>query len=261
MWPFNASSTDLRATMNDLSNSPGLRGQARTELERRASTEFVATKRQRLAQRAQEADPMFPVEPLVSGAPGDRRAFVHKRIIGAVSGFVTGGPAGAAAGFIRGGRPPGPGSVATSGGFGVPRSLDDGCPPGQRRSGTDCVTAGFKGALQRTIPFGATGTISDVTGEAVMGAFNVPATVPAQVGSIERHDGVVSPILRCPRGQVLATDNLCYAKGIKGLAAFRKWKPAAKGFLPRRDVACLRRAIAIKKSKTNRAMLRELGLG
>jgi len=156
------------------------------------------------------------------------------------------------------------------------------CGPGRRRTSLgNCVrdvtsgAAAFSGsdpgaglgaprsgplaAVQRFLPGGATGRFE--MGEVVMGAFGLPAAVPAQVGSITRNDGSVGPILRCIAGMVLAKDNLCYPKGVKGLAAFRKWKPLAGGFLPRKDVRCLRRAIAIKKSKTNRAMLRELGLG
>jgi len=98
-------------------------------------------------------------------------------------------------------------------------------------------------------------------GEVVEGSFNMPAFTPDVVGNISRRDGSTGPILRCPRGTVLATDNLCYAKGTKGLAAFRKWKPAPPAFLPRRDMVCLRRSVAIRKNKTNRALFRELGLG
>jgi len=98
-------------------------------------------------------------------------------------------------------------------------------------------------------------------GQAVVGGFNMPAFVPDVVGNISRQDGSSGPILRCPTGTVLATDNLCYAKGTKGLAAHRKWKPTPPGFLPRADVKCLRRSVAIKKNKSNRAMFKELGLG
>jgi len=98
-------------------------------------------------------------------------------------------------------------------------------------------------------------------GAAVRGGFNMPAFVPGVVGNITRRDGTTGPILRCPRGTVLATDNLCYAKGIRGLAAHRKWKPGPRPFLPPKDIQCLRRAVAIRKNKDNRRMFRELGLG
>lgn len=217
---------------------------------------------------------------------GGPESFIHKRIIGGVKGFLTGGPVGAAAGFITGGG----GSSARVG----PQGSSIGCPPGEIRVGlgcqepgragavfTDprglgfaqgcqpgftfrngrCERTGFVGAAQRFVPGGATGTQADVAGEAVAGGFNMPAFVPLVVGNISKVDGTTGPILRCPSGTVLATDDLCYAKGTKGLAAHRKWKPTPPGFLPRRDVVCLRRAVAIRKSKSNRAMFRELGLG
>ena len=94
-----------------------------------------------------------------------------------------------------------------------------------------------------------------------MGSFNVPALVPAQRGTIERQDGTVGPILRCPRGMVLAIDNLCYAKGTKGLAAFRKWPPGTRPFLTGGEVRILRRAETLRKGKGTRSTLKALGLG
>jgi len=35
------------------------------------------------------------------GAPNDQRAFIHKRTIGAIGGFLRGGPAGAVSGFLQ----------------------------------------------------------------------------------------------------------------------------------------------------------------
>jgi len=124
-------------------------------------------------------------------------------------------------------------------------------------------TEGARGAAERFFPGGASGYEVDTRGygEAVIGGFGIPALVPAIVGAIERRDGSIAPIRKCPSGMVLATDELCYAKGTKGLAAHRKWKPSGACFLPPRDVKALRRAVAIRKSKSNRAMFRELGLG
>lgn len=98
-------------------------------------------------------------------------------------------------------------------------------------------------------------------GNAVVGGFNMPAMTPDVVGNISRTDGTTGPILRCPTGTVLATDNLCYAKGTKGLAAHRKWKPGTKPFLGGGDVKCLRRANTLRSSKGNKKLLRELGMG
>ena len=38
------------------------------------------------------------------GRPNDSRGFIHKRLLGAAGGFLTGGPAGAVSGFASGGR-------------------------------------------------------------------------------------------------------------------------------------------------------------
>jgi len=102
---------------------------------------------------------------------------------------------------------------------------------------------------------------SDEGGDAVRGGFNMPAFTPDVVGEIEKKDGTMSAIRRCPKGTVLATDNLCYAKGTAGLAAHRKWKPGTKPFLSGGDVRCLRRANTLKHSKGSKAILRELGMG
>jgi len=101
----------------------------------------------------------------------------------------------------------------------------------------------------------------DGFGEAVIGGFGRPALVPRVVGAIERADGSVGQILRCPPGAVLAIDDLCYTKGTKGLAANRKWPPGTAPFLTGGDVKCLRRADSLRKSKANRKLLRGLGMG
>jgi hypothetical protein len=137
-----------------------------------------------------------------------------------------------------------------------------GCPPGTtlNRSG-QCQRAGAVAAVQAFVPGGQTGTIADDFGEAVIGAFGIPALVPKQVGTIERKDGSIGPILRCPTGAVLATDNLCYTKGTRGLAQNRKWRPGTRPFLTGGDVRCLRRANSLRSSKGSKKLLKELGMG
>ena len=110
------------------------------------------------------------------------------------------------------------------------------------------------------IPGGDTG-FEDGFGEAVIGGFGRPALVPRVVGTIERRDGSVGQILRCPPGAVLAIDNLCYTKGTKGLAANRKWPPGTRPFLTGGEVKCLRRADTLRNSKANRKLLKGLGMG
>lgn len=102
-----------------------------------------------------------------------------------------------------------------------------GCPPGFINVDGKCVTEGARGARQRFFPGGETGLLVDEAGEAVMGAFGVPARVPMQVGTIMRRDGTVGPVLRCPRGAVLGIDELCYQKGTIDKKN-RKWVPARK---------------------------------
>jgi len=190
-------------------------------------------------------------------------SFVHKRIIGAVGGFFSGGPTGAVSGFLTPTRGQ-PDPRAQNLGLPTPMSVGrTGCSEGFRtdpRTG-QCVRTGVVGAVQRVVPGGQTGTMADVFGEAVVGAFGMPALVPAQVGSIDRQDGTVGPILKCPPRMVLGVDNLCYTKGTRGLAAFRKWKPGTRPFLTGGDVKVLRRANTLRSSKASKKLLKELGVG
>lgn len=191
--------------------------------------------------------------------------FVHKRIIGAIGGFVSGGPLGAVAGFAGGGRTQGQRARDARAQFtgadrGIGLGLTQGCPSGHVFRNGRCERTGFGGFAERAIPFGQTGTLADTAGEAVAGGFNMPAFVPQVVGNISRLDGSSGPILRCPRGTVLATDNLCYAKGTKGLAAHRKWRPGRPPFLPRRDLAALDRVASLRKNKTLKGRMKALNL-
>ncbi len=181
--------------------------------------------------------------------PNEQRDFVHKRILGAATGFVTGGLGGAAAGFLTGGS----GSARFTGsdpgaGLGITS-----CPPGTVR-GRDgvCERTGFRAQVQQALPGGRTGTQADIFGDAVVGFMGVPALVPAQVPSFRQ---------QCPPGMVLGRDNLCYNKGTKGVAAFRKWPPGTKPFLTGGEVKCIRRANTLMKSKTKKAFLKGLGMG
>jgi len=120
--------------------------------------------------------------------PNDERAFVHRRIIAGVGGFVTGGPGGAVRGFLQGSRGGGgqpiPSLVAPSGP----------CRPGQVRFGNTCVDL-------RALPPGGD-----------------PAFTPA-AGVASGMMGGVTPLMdqqivrRCLPGMVLGRDGLCYMKG------------------------------------------------
>lgn len=121
------------------------------------------------------------------------------------------------------------------------------CPPGFEIDPDTgkCAEAGMSGAAARILPGGSTGYLG-AGGEAAVGSWGYPAIVPSQVGTVTRNNGTVSPILRCPRGMVLGTDNLCYAKGTRGLQ--RKWKPATKPPMSAKDYKALRRISALQKS-------------
>lgn len=185
------------------------------------------------------------------------------RIIGALGGFLGGGPVGALTGFLGGGGGGETSSAFTGADRGQGLGRPPGCPPTTQRNPRTgaCEQTGVVAAVQRFVPGGATGVLPDEFGEAVMGGFGVPALVPAQVGSITRRDGSVGPILRCPPGSVLAVDNLCYNKGVKGLAAFRKWKPGTRPFLTGGEVRILRRAETLRSGKGTKKTLKALGLG
>jgi len=110
---------------------------------------------------------MFTPIPAELGGP---ESFVHKRIIGAVGGFIGGGPTGAVSGFLSGGRSSRPvtRSVPSSladrfGGLTLGRSAAGGCPPGFELRSGECrpkttaavvPTPGLRGLGQRLIPGG-----------------------------------------------------------------------------------------------------------
>lgn len=201
----------------------------------------------------------------IDGQPIGGCNFVHHRIGAAIGAAVGGGGlTGAIGGFIN----PGGGSGATPPGdaglgFANTAAASGQCAPGyfrDQRTG-QCERPGVVGTLQRIIPGGQTGTQVDVQGDAVVGSFNLPGVLPAQVGTIERKDGVVNPILRCPSKYVLGIDNVCYVKGTPGLSKFRKWPPGTRPFLTGGDVRCLRRANTLRRSKGSKKLLRELGMG
>lgn len=84
-------------------------------------------------------------------------------------------------------------------------------------------------------------------GKAVVGAFGLPALVPAVVGQIMKRDGSTGPILRCRRTMVLGTDNLCYPKAVlPRRSKFRKWRGQVRPAVSAGDVKAIRRAAAAR---------------
>jgi len=186
---------------------------------------------------------------------GTANGFVHSRIIGGITGLLSGGPIGALSGFLEGGGGGGGEFTGSNRGGGYGGSS---CPPGTEVDlRGQCVTVGLRGRVSRFVPGGSAGQLTEDFGTAVVGAFGMPAMVPAQVGVIQRRDGTTGPILRCPRKTVLGADNLCYmAPG-----RFRKWPRGTRPFLTGGDVKCLRRANTLRRSKGSKRLLRELGMG
>jgi len=84
--------------------------------------------------------------------PNDQRNFVHKRILGGIGGFLSGGPGGAIGGFLGSGGGRGRGNVPTSA-----LVLSGSSPLSRGRRLPVTPVPGFRGLGQRLIPGGATG--------------------------------------------------------------------------------------------------------
>jgi len=128
--------------------------------------------------------------------PNDQRAFVHKRIIAGVGGFVSGGPGGAISGFVRppskrggsrrrGGSPLPPRTFGTAAGP---------CAPGTRKVLGRCV------GLQ--MPQGPL-TFEQPTGTALVATGSRGAYAP----SLDTR-----AIRLCLPGDVLGKDGMCHSK-------------------------------------------------
>lgn len=140
------------------------------------------------------------------------------------------------------------GSLAQPGGFGggfFPSTGGGPCP-GLRsvRIGGVCVD-------MLALPPGGrpaiTPQVGGPVGQVIMGSFGLPAMVPNQVGQIQRANGTVGPILKCNRGFVLGTDNLCYPKQVlPRRSQFRKWRGATRPLISGADVKAIRRAARAK---------------
>ncbi len=167
---------------------------------------------------------------------------IGRGIKGAVTGFAGGGPAGGILGGL--------GGIFGGGGGGGGRvmPLAAGCPEGFQinpRTGA-CERRGLIGLGERMVPGGATGTLGG-GGEATVGAFGLPAMLPAQVGTIQRNDGSFGAILRCGAGMVLGKDDLCYPTQIlTGRSRFRKHKKARRAPVTAADAEAIRRAARTK---------------
>lgn len=114
------------------------------------------------------------------------------------------------------------------------------CEPGFVLENNLCVRAGgFLPSIERT--FGTDfpgGTVVARGGGAVVGAFGMPAMVPARLART---------VLQCPRGAVLGTDDLCYPKGVLSARNLhRKWRRAPRPVVSNADAKAIRRAAATR---------------
>lgn len=101
------------------------------------------------------------------------------------------------------------------------------CPEGTIRINENCVALGD--AFPGGDPF-----ITGAGGTAVTGSFGLPGVTPVQ--EQRRH-------LKCPRGMVLGTDEVCYPKSVlPRRSGFRKWKGDRKPPVSVSDMQAIRQA-------------------
>jgi len=147
--------------------------------------------------------------------PNDQRNFVHKRIIGAATGFISGGIGGAIGGAITGGRrrggAPTPRAAAPISAQGPSRfgrgitafaQAQTPCPPGKKRfpdghcHGKFAAIVQHPGGSQGALPFG-----------------------DAFTGTAMTTTGIYSPtvdlreVRECLPGDILGRDGFCHRKG------------------------------------------------
>jgi hypothetical protein len=199
--------------------------------------------------------------------PHDRRNFVHRRIIGGVTGFVTGGPLAAVSGFAR----PSPSAAPTADSSGA-------CPPGMRNTrgrapGGPCVPAMPAVAaasfapptaclpLQRKNPI--TGACEWFVGEQPgrePGGVGGGEVVMGQYGAAETPDVTAVTTLNCRPGMILGKDNLCYNK--RDLTnTERKWARGRRPLLTGGDRNAITRAArAAKAIQRTEKQLQKMGM-
>ena len=148
-----------------------------------------------------------------SDMPGTAN-FIHRRIGGAASGFLRGGPSGAVSGFLGGGGGKGAAMHAA-----VRRGGGGAGPGAAFLPGMPCVWP------MRTDP---------ITGECILFAGEIPGP---DTGGIPTRANGGRPVvaagarsitrLTCPKGYILNTDNNC-EWGLARNAKARKWRPGRK---------------------------------
>jgi len=120
--------------------------------------------------------------------PNDRRGFIHKRTLGALSGFITGGPSGAVSGFINRGQP-----TPRVQPLLVPTLQPASCGPGfEMTADGRCRRLGVVGTGQRLLPGGASGFV-----EATPGMGCPSGSHPNRSSYMTMSDGFVEKGTKC----------------------------------------------------------------
>lgn len=193
----------------------------------------------------------------MSAPSNDTRGFVHKRIGGALGGFITGGGiSGAISGFIGGGSRGRGASSGCPGGFqmiggqclpsvspSTPIPTTTGCPPGL------VWDPAFGACVSPKSPVGSK-ALADQFGEAVMGQYGA-GLVPGNR---------MTDVAVCPRGTVLGKDGICYNK--RDLRnSERMWPRGRRPLLTGGDMrAIATAAAAARKLQAKTKQLQGLGM-
>lgn len=162
---------------------------------------------------------------------------VLKGIGQGIGGFLSGGPIGAVSAVLGGSRP----TITTS--------MPSGCPPGFRMVAGKCQPASglYSPTTYSTGTPAQPGQTLARGGQAVVGAFGMPAMEPDIVGVVEDRNGVRQPIRRCMAGMVLGKDDLCYPKQVLGRRGkWRKHPAPAKAPVTAEDAKAIRKAASAK---------------
>ncbi len=216
---------------------------------------------------------MMPLD----GKPGDRRGFLHKRIFGAIGGFLGGGgPIGGIKGFLSGGSG-GESAAAERRRICLQPGITDkataqecrriiGCPPGWRElENGECVPGGFGPGVGTACQ---PGTIPDPQG----GGFCISPISPFGQGRtpgnavMGRHGAALEPdvltvgVRRCIRGMVLGNDGLCYNK--RDISNKDRQHPRGRRpLLTGGEMRCISIASrAARKLETKEKQLRKMGM-
>ncbi len=209
-----------------------------------------------------------PVSEGVVAALGDERGFVHKRIGGAIKGFISGGPIGAVGGFVSGGGPgPSLPVLRTPIARVVPTRAAAICPPGffeTPAGGCQAISApeprpfidpfalprAIGRGISQLFDGGPAAAAPGMVSEAVMGRFGA-GFEPELLSTTTR---------RCGRGAVLGLDGICYnRRDLRNSERF--WPRGRRPLLTGGEMRCISVAsAAAKKLQRKQKQLTELGL-